>query len=180
MKDKNLTHRTSTVYDSAYFGEGSGRTWLDDVNCAGHESRLVDCSFSCWECEDCSHSEDVGVRCGMLSRSILLVSWNLHENMLFNIKRLSQWQITFLTSMIIFRGRNSHNDHRTRSNNRSCRGTLWWKWVKCHDTYWGIASYAVGSVMDMILCSRNFEQRPLKFKFLFLNMTLSHSIVSYQ
>ena len=74
-------HRTSTVYDSAYFGEGSGRTWMDDVNCAGHESRLVDCGFSCWECEDCSHSEDVGVRCGMLR--IPPESRTIHANKFF-------------------------------------------------------------------------------------------------
>ena len=48
-----------------YFDSGtsSQRIWLDDVNCNGPESRLIDCSNAGIGREDCDHSEDVGFVC---------------------------------------------------------------------------------------------------------------------
>ena len=44
------------------FINGVGAIWLDDVNCAGTEPRLLDCP-SLTGLHDCTHSEDAGVRC---------------------------------------------------------------------------------------------------------------------
>ena len=47
----------------AYFGEGSGEVWLDDVACTGMEQHLQNCSHRGWGEEDCGHDEDAGVIC---------------------------------------------------------------------------------------------------------------------
>ena len=46
---------------NALFGQGTGTIALNNVQCAGTEARLVDCSSGI--VSSCSHSEDAGVRC---------------------------------------------------------------------------------------------------------------------
>ncbi|KFZ63329.1 Macrophage receptor MARCO, partial [Antrostomus carolinensis] len=42
---------------------GTGRIWLDDVNCRGNEYSIFDCPKPDWGVNNCSHSEDAGVEC---------------------------------------------------------------------------------------------------------------------
>ena len=51
------------------FGQGVGSIFLDNVGCAGYESRLFSCYNSGLGTHNCGHSDDAGVTC---STSVLL------------------------------------------------------------------------------------------------------------
>ena len=48
---------------SARFGQGSGKIWLDDVQCQGDENSIVNCQHNPWGVQDCVHREDASVIC---------------------------------------------------------------------------------------------------------------------
>ena len=58
-----LPSSQASALHGAYFGQGSGPIWLDEVSCSGFESRLVDCGHNDFGNNDCEHWEDVSVIC---------------------------------------------------------------------------------------------------------------------
>ena len=57
-------HATGAVaIPRAFFGEGTGRIHLDDVNCERTETSLMQCQSSEVSNHNCGHSEDAGVIC---------------------------------------------------------------------------------------------------------------------
>ena len=49
-------------FGGAYFGQGNGFIFLDNVACNGNETSLISCSYTTPASSD-SHSKDAGVRC---------------------------------------------------------------------------------------------------------------------
>jgi hypothetical protein len=52
-----------TYYGNAYYGEGADPILLDGLQCRGTELTLLQCTSNRVTIHDCSHSEDVSVRC---------------------------------------------------------------------------------------------------------------------
>ena len=49
--------------DNAFYGQGSGEIWLEDLNCVGTEGTIGNCSHGGWGNMHCGHSDDAGVKC---------------------------------------------------------------------------------------------------------------------
>ena len=49
--------------DSYGFGESSSPIWLDGVRCRSERGALWDCCHNEWGVHDCTHAQDVGVKC---------------------------------------------------------------------------------------------------------------------
>ncbi len=65
---KSCTHAGATAIFNG-FSEGASSIWLDNVQCNGNESNLIDCPANQIGRHNCDHSEDAGVNCS--SRCIL-------------------------------------------------------------------------------------------------------------
>ncbi|XP_014878823.1 T-cell differentiation antigen CD6-like isoform X2 [Poecilia latipinna] len=48
---------------TAFFGQGTGQIWLDDVSCSGYETSLTQCGHRGFGVHDCGHNDDAGVIC---------------------------------------------------------------------------------------------------------------------
>ena len=76
----------------AYFTvtAGTGSIFLDNVQCTGTESRIIDCPHNGVGTHNCVHSEDVGVRCQlrMFSVYIILNLAYLHDSSSFAHSRM--------------------------------------------------------------------------------------------
>ncbi|XP_062606690.1 deleted in malignant brain tumors 1 protein-like [Saccostrea cucullata] len=51
------------VFRTAYFSNGYGPIWQDNLHCLGNETDIGDCASNGWGNTDCGHGEDAGVSC---------------------------------------------------------------------------------------------------------------------
>ncbi|CAJ1078187.1 scavenger receptor cysteine-rich type 1 protein M130-like [Xyrichtys novacula] len=59
-----------TAKSGAFFGQGQGGIWLDDVGCVGNETSLLHCRHPTLGENNCGHAEDAGVVCSATIRLI--------------------------------------------------------------------------------------------------------------
>ena len=52
---------------SAYYGQGAGPIWIDDVECLGIELDLFACGHNRFGYHNCEHDEDASAECSGLS-----------------------------------------------------------------------------------------------------------------
>lgn len=62
----NSIYRNPHVIYAPHFSYGSGSIFLKNIECAGNESDIEECSHSAWGVTDCKHSEDVGIDCSKI------------------------------------------------------------------------------------------------------------------
>lgn len=79
--------------DGAY-GDSTGLILLDEVRCEGGENSLLECRHAEWGRHDCSHSEDVAIRCEREGNTdditaVLPVSGNLQDYFRSSLRILS-------------------------------------------------------------------------------------------
>ena len=55
--------RAVSALGGAYFSDGSGPIWYDNVDCVGNETNITQCSHSGIGVHNCNHSQDAGVVC---------------------------------------------------------------------------------------------------------------------
>ena len=60
------------VRKEEFYGQSIGPIWLDDLNCVGTESSIINCSHSGWGTNDCNYSSIAGVRCATPKGNVLL------------------------------------------------------------------------------------------------------------
>lgn len=61
---KNLGCGTPVaVKRGAFFGQGSGPVWLEDVSCSGNETSVTQCPSNEIGTSTCEHGQDAGIIC---------------------------------------------------------------------------------------------------------------------
>ena len=65
----------------AFYGEGSGQIWLDDVNCNGNELTIGNCSHNGWGSHNCGHEEDASVECDTSKETFIIKLYLTRNNL---------------------------------------------------------------------------------------------------
>ena len=63
MKFSSSPNLGAEAFIGSNFSAGSGRIWLDNVQCTGSERTIINCAASSTGNNSCTHAQDAGVRC---------------------------------------------------------------------------------------------------------------------
>ncbi|XP_039455012.1 scavenger receptor cysteine-rich type 1 protein M130-like [Oreochromis aureus] len=66
--------------NGASFGRGKDEIWLDDVQCVGNESSVLQCQHKPFGQNNCGHNEDAGVVCSGQRKSNITIHQQLATN----------------------------------------------------------------------------------------------------
>lgn len=55
--------RATAAPPNATYGKRTGKIWLTNVSCTGHEATIWECNKSAWGKHQCGHEEDASVNC---------------------------------------------------------------------------------------------------------------------
>ena len=66
-RELDLGYAVSAPHN-AFYGQGSGQIWLDDVNCVGTEFTITQCSHNGWGFHNCNHGKDASAKCNFLGK----------------------------------------------------------------------------------------------------------------
>ena len=75
----------AAAFSFAFFGQGTGPIWLDNVTCTGNETRLYGCYNNGIGVHSCGHHEDAGVRCQCKQPGASLPTFSLCTLYLINV-----------------------------------------------------------------------------------------------
>ncbi|XP_076860600.1 antigen WC1.1-like [Brachyhypopomus gauderio] len=64
------------VLGAAAFGRGEGQMWTEELQCRGNESEIYSCPTSSTLRNNCSHDNDVGVKCSVHTAARLVNGWD--------------------------------------------------------------------------------------------------------
>ena len=67
-------HTTATE-----FGQGTGPILINQLQCSGDESEILNCPYSPFLLSSCSHYYDAGVVCEGMVCIMILTNWNIHN-----------------------------------------------------------------------------------------------------
>jgi hypothetical protein len=60
---------------------GHGKIFLENLNCLGNEMDVETCTFTNWENNHCTHSNDVGIDCGKYLKYIFKIAYYYFSKM---------------------------------------------------------------------------------------------------
>ena len=60
---KQLGKKGGQLLELSIVNDGADQIWLDDVDCAGTETKIDGCTHAAYGTNNCDHAKDIGVGC---------------------------------------------------------------------------------------------------------------------
>ena len=81
------------AFANAYFGEGNGSIFLDNVQCSPNNTDILQCHSNPIGSHNCTHSNDAGVRCEGKQHKLTCIYINLSVNLWCTTQVGPRWKL---------------------------------------------------------------------------------------